>query len=123
MFGFFMRKKTKREIIINAEGLETRVAILENGGLEEFAVEHPTEKSIVGDIYKGRIQNLEDDLQAAFVDIGLKKNALFITGTWFLITILWRTLRGGMAEGEADRDTEGTNRVISSRRTIPRDQK
>jgi ribonuclease G len=70
-----LRKKTKREIIVNAESLETRVAIMEDGHLEEFAIERPTEERIVGSIYKGRIQNMEDGLQAAFVDIGMKKNA------------------------------------------------
>ncbi len=68
-------KKIKREIIVNAESLETRVAIMEDGHLEEFAIERPTEERIVGSIFKGRIQNIEDGLQAAFVDIGLKKNA------------------------------------------------
>ena len=38
-------------------------------------MEHPSEERIVGSIFKGRIKNLEDGLQAAFVDIGLKKNA------------------------------------------------
>jgi ribonuclease G len=75
MFGIGKNKKMKREIIVNAESLETRVAVLEDGKLEEFQVEHPTEERIVGSIYKGRIQNLEHELQAAFVDIGLKKNA------------------------------------------------
>jgi len=76
MFGMENKKgRMKREIVINAEYLETRVAVLENGQLEEFLVEHPTEQHIVGNIYKGRIQNLENELQAAFVDIGLKKNA------------------------------------------------
>lgn len=78
MFGVILgkqSKKIKREIIINSEALETRVAVLENGRLEEFQVEHPTEERIVGSVYKGRIQNLEHGLQAAFVDIGLKKNA------------------------------------------------
>jgi len=70
-----LRKKTKCEIIVNAESLETRVAIVEDGHLEEFFIERPTEERIVGSIYKGRIQNMEDGLQAAFVDIGLKKNA------------------------------------------------
>ncbi len=70
-----LRKKTKREIIVNAESLETRVAIVEDGHLEEFSIERPTEERIVGSIYKGRIQNMEDGLQAAFVDIGMKKNA------------------------------------------------
>jgi ribonuclease G len=69
------RNAVKREIIINCETLETRVAVLENGRLEELMIEHPKEERIVGNIYKGRIQNLEDGLQAAFVDIGLEKNA------------------------------------------------
>jgi len=68
-------KKMKHEIIVNAESLETRVAIMADGHLEEFFIERPTEERIVGSIYKGRIQNLEDGLQAAFVDIGMKKNA------------------------------------------------
>ena len=51
------------------------MAVLENGNLEEFQIEHPSEERIVGSIFKGRIQNLEDGLQAAFVDIGMKKNA------------------------------------------------
>ncbi len=76
VFGFkFGKKSFKREIIVNCESLETRVAILENGKLEEYQVEHPTEERIVGSIYKGRVQNLEDGLQAAFVDIGMRKNA------------------------------------------------
>lgn len=69
------RNRTKRDIIVNAESLETRVAILEDDRLEEFQVEHPTEERIVGSIFKGRIQNLEHDLQAAFVNIGMDKNA------------------------------------------------
>ena len=76
MFGWlFKRKNNKREIVVNVEKLETRVAVVENGRVEEFQVEHPMEERLVGCIFKGRIQNLEHDLQAAFVDIGLKKNA------------------------------------------------
>lgn len=75
MLGMTKLKKLKREIVINCESLETRVAILEDGRLEEFQVEHPTQERVVGSIFKGRIQNLEHDLQAAFVDIGMKKNA------------------------------------------------
>ena len=75
LFGLFKRSKMKREIIINVEKLETRVAVIENGRLEEFMVEHPEEERLVGSVFKGRVQNLENDLQAAFVDIGLKKNA------------------------------------------------
>ncbi len=72
---WFRKPKFKRDIVVNVEKLETRVAVLENGRLEEYMVEHPEEERLVGSIFKGRIQNLEHDLQAAFVDIGLKKNA------------------------------------------------
>lgn len=76
MLGWlFKRKESKREIIVNVESLETRVAVIESGRLEEYQVEHPTEERLVGCVFKGRIQNLEHELQAAFVDIGLKKNA------------------------------------------------
>ena len=75
IFGWLKRSKMKREIIVNVEKLETRVAVIENGRLEEYMVEHPEEERLVGSVFKGRVQNLENDLQAAFVDIGLKKNA------------------------------------------------
>lgn len=75
MLGWLKKKDAKLDIIVNSESLETRVAVMEGGRVEEFLVEHPTENRIVGSIFKGRIQNLEHDLQAAFVDIGMKKNA------------------------------------------------
>jgi len=68
-------KRTHKEVIINAEVLETRVAVLEDGKLEEFNIERTTEERIVGSIFKGRVRNLEDGLKAAFVDIGFEKNA------------------------------------------------
>lgn len=70
-----MKKEADKQIVINVEQLETRVAVLENGILENFFIEHPSEERIVGSIFKGRIQNIEDGLQAAFVDIGFRKNA------------------------------------------------
>jgi ribonuclease G len=68
-------KRLHKEVIINAESLETRVAVLEEGRLEEFTIERTTEERLVGSIYKGRVRNLEDGLKAAFVDIGFEKNA------------------------------------------------
>ena len=72
---WFKKKTLKREIIVNVEKLETRVAVLENDKLEEYMVEQPEEERLVGSVFRGVVQNLEDDLQAAFVNIGLKKNA------------------------------------------------
>ena len=68
-------KKIHKEVVINAETLETRVAVSEEGRLEEFTIERTTEERLVGSIYKGRVRNLEDGLKAAFVDIGFEKNA------------------------------------------------
>ena len=56
-----------KEIIVNVEPLETRVAVLEKGTVEDYFVERSTEERLVGCIFKGKIQNLEDGLQAAFV--------------------------------------------------------
>jgi len=68
-------KKTHKEVVINAETLENRVGVLEEGKLEEFNIERTTEERLVGSIFKGRVRNLEDGLKAMFVDIGFEKNA------------------------------------------------
>ncbi len=68
-------KKDFAELVINSEPLETRVALLRNGVLEKFEVERQGDDRMVGTIYKGKIQNLEPGLKAAFVDIGEPKNA------------------------------------------------
>src|SRR5205823_1334791 len=53
---------------------ECRIAILENGVLEELYVERTSHESYVGNIYKGRIVNIEPSIQAAFVDFGVGRN-------------------------------------------------
>ena len=68
-------KKIHKEVIINAESLETRVGVLEDGKLEEFTIERSSDERLVGSIFKGKVRNLEDGLKAAFVDIGFEKNA------------------------------------------------
>lgn len=69
------KQKSNKDVLINAESLETRVAILEEGRLEDFNIERTNEERLVGSIFKGKIRNLEDGLKAAFVDIGFEKNA------------------------------------------------
>ena len=64
-----------KQIILNCEKLERRFALLQNGRLEEYQIERVDNEPKVGDIYLGRIINLESSLQAAFVDIGADKNA------------------------------------------------
>jgi ribonuclease G len=67
--------KTGMRIAISCEALESRVAVLESGGLEDFTIERVGTQSIIGSIYKGRIKNIEQNLKAMFVDVGLDKNA------------------------------------------------
>src|SRR4030042_1928993 len=69
-----------REILINIETQEKRVAITSDGRLEEFYIERPQDKTIVGNIYKGKIEAVLPSLGAAFVDIGLaKKGFLYLS--------------------------------------------
>jgi len=64
-----------REMLINvAESEECRVAIVEDGSLEELYVERASASSRVGNIYKGRVVNIESGIQAAFIDCGTGKN-------------------------------------------------
>jgi ribonuclease G len=68
-------RQTGNKLIINSEKLERRVALLENGVLEEYSIERQTDRNIVGSIFKGRVKNIEHGLKAMFVDIGFEKNA------------------------------------------------
>ncbi|MDF2547063.1 MAG: ribonuclease [Anaerosolibacter sp.] len=63
------------EIIVDSSLNQTRVALMENRELVEIYVEREDTKRIVGNIYKGRVTNVLPGMQAAFVDIGLDKNA------------------------------------------------
>ena len=68
-------RKTGNKIVISVEKLERRVALLENGRLEEYSVERNSSRNIVSSVYKGRVKNIEMGLKAMFVDIGFEKNA------------------------------------------------
>ncbi len=63
------------KIVVNKEKLESRVALVEDGILEEYTIERADSDNIVGAIFKGKVKNLEAGLKAMFVDIGLDKNA------------------------------------------------
>ena len=65
----------KREILINGNPRETRVAILEDDQLVELLVDRPENRRMVGDIYLGRVNGVVAGIQAAFVDIGTEKAA------------------------------------------------
>src|SRR5437764_7592608 len=65
----------KKEMLINVlQPEECRIAILEDAVLEELYVERTGHESYVGNIYKGRVVNIEPSIQAAFVDFGVGRN-------------------------------------------------
>lgn len=67
--------KMKKEMLINAsQNEECRIAIVEEGRLEELYVERASQDNYVGNIYKGKVVNLEPSIQAAFVDFGVGRN-------------------------------------------------
>ena len=68
-------RKTGNKLVLSVEKLETRVALLEGGRLEEYSVERKSSRNIVGSVYKGKVKNIEMGLKAMFVDIGFEKNA------------------------------------------------
>lgn len=61
------------EILVNITPQETRVAIIENGALQEVSIEREGHRGIVGNIYKGKVNRVLPGMEAAFIDIGLAK--------------------------------------------------
>jgi ribonuclease G len=63
------------ELLVNVTPRETRVAVVENGMLQELHIERGSQRGVVGNIYKGKVQRVMPGMQAAFVDIGLDRAA------------------------------------------------
>lgn len=93
-----------RELIINTTSHETRVALLENGHIAELYIERSRERSIVGNIYRGRVIRVLPGMQAAFVDVGLDKAAfLYVADVLDEIEAVEQFIEAGQAvrrEGE-----------------------
>jgi ribonuclease G len=68
-------KDLVKKLFINSLDRETRVALLEDQKVVEYLIERPIEKRVIGNIYKGKVANVLPGMQAAFVDIGIGKNA------------------------------------------------
>ncbi len=100
----------KNEIIINAEIGETRVALIENRQFAELHIERERDKSVMGNVVKGRVSRVLPGMQAAFVDIGLEKAAFLYVGDYFE-----STLETGETEGEPS----GGRRRRGGRRATP----
>ncbi len=64
-----------QDILINWAPQETRVAVVENGAIQELHVERALERGLVGNIYAGRVARVLPGMQSAFIDIGLERAA------------------------------------------------
>ncbi len=64
-----------KEILINTNPFEKRVAIVENGRLVEFYVERAKDRVITGNVYKGRVVRVLPGMQSAFLEVGLQRTA------------------------------------------------
>src|ERR1700720_4220135 len=105
-------RKTGNKLVVSVEKLERRVALLENGRLEEYSVERSGSRQIVGSVYKGRVKNIEMGLKAMFVDIGFEKNAFLH---------FWDALPAALDSGieEIDRPSKRGHRKRITAKDIP----
>ena len=63
------------EVLVNVTPMETRVAVVENGAVQEVMIEREQNRGIVGNIYRGKVVRVLPGMQAAFVDINLERAA------------------------------------------------
>ena len=63
------------EFLVNITPQETRVAVIENGVLQELSIERTRNRGIVGNIYKGVVKRVLPGMGAAFLDVGLERTA------------------------------------------------
>ena len=97
----------KKEMLINVlQPEECRIAIVEDGVLEELYVERASQESYVGNIYKGRIVNIEPSIQAAFVDFGIGRNGFLHVSDVDPAYYKHLLSKADLAEYEADMDRE-----------------
>jgi len=95
---------SKEMLITVVEGEECRIAVIEDGTLEELYLERAGVERHVGNIYKGRVNNVEPTIQAAFVDIGMPKNG-FLHASDVLPSAYPRRKKGG--EGGESKEPRG----------------
>ena len=73
----------RRELLMRTEDNASTVAVVEDGQMVELYLEQESDRRVVGNIYKGVVKNILPGMQAAFVDIGLDKNAfLYVDDIW-----------------------------------------
>jgi ribonuclease G len=107
-------------LVVNAEGPETRVAVVEEGSLAEFFVERKRDRGMVGNIYRGKVTRVLPGMQAAFVDLGPKvERAAFLYVADVLGSGDERKLFEDSETDDADESPEGAaSRLARSRKQL-----
>ena len=110
----------QNQVVVNAEGPEIRVAVVEEGALSEFFVERKRERGIVGNIYRGKVTRVLPGMQAAFVDLGPKvERAAFLYVADVLGAGEERKLFEDVEVDEGDESPEGAaSRIARSRKQL-----
>jgi ribonuclease G len=107
-------------LVMNAEGPETRVAVVEEGALAEFFVERKRDRGMVGNIYRGKVTRVLPGMQAAFVDLGPKvERAAFLYVADVLGSGDERKLFEDSETDDGDESPEGAaSRIARSRKQL-----
>jgi ribonuclease G len=96
-----------KRIVVNAGPVETRLAVQDGNLLTELYLERHRRRSIVGNVYKGVVTNVLPGMQAAFVDIGLGKDAFLYAGDYTAnLGVDARALLAGADDAGADDETD-----------------
>ena len=99
----------KKEILVSLEFQTKKVAVVEDGHLEEYYVERLSDKQLVGSIYKGKVSSIVPGIGAAFIDIGLEKN-----GFLYVADVLGGGLEGEDADFGENGDKPDAEAVVQS---------
>jgi ribonuclease G len=107
----------RKRIVVNAELIETRVGVQEGSLLTELYLERHHHRSIVGSVYKGVVTNVLPGMQAAFVDIGLQKDAFLYAGDYTTnLGDFAGVMLAGDEDDESDTDADVDDEMLAPRR-------
>lgn len=120
MLKRFLNIKKKKQLVVNCEKLETRVALLNKGRLEEYMLERSDVGTTAGSVYLGKIVNLEQSLQAAFVDIGEEKNAFLpfrdmLPATYDMVDTVKKVKKKGNEKQGSGQNSHGKASLLTRR--------
>jgi ribonuclease G len=101
----------RQEILINITTREVRVALVENGVLQDLLIERTSRRGLIGNIYTGKVSRVLPGMQAAFVDIGITRTAFLHASD------IYRSVEGNSVNG--DNNESGIRDLLREGEEIP----